>query len=207
MKCLKVLGLAAIAAAALMAFLGTNTASATVLCSTTTEPCPAGQKWPVNTALDFSLEAGTSLLWQDTSGNNLETCKNVTLTSDITEAGSSTSKVKAKNTGLTWNECTWADKTLAAGGLEIEKLSGTSNGTLRASEEISWTFNDAFGDCIYGWTAGTEIGTITEGKPATLDLNGFIQKLGGPLCPASARLIGSFIVTAPANTTLAVAAS
>jgi hypothetical protein len=192
-----------------MAFLGTGTASATVLCSTTAEPCPAGQKWPAATALDLSLESGTSLLWKDTSGNTLETCRGVTLTSTITEAGNSTSTVKAKDKALTWNECTWADSTLAPGGVEIHKISGTSNGTLTASEEISWTFDDGLGSCVYGWTAGNDIGTITEGKPATLDLNSVIQKLGGSgvFCPATAQLTGSFTVTAPASTTLAVESS
>jgi hypothetical protein len=210
MKHLKTLGLAAIAAAALMASLGTGTASATVLCSTTAEPCPAGQAWPAGTALDLSLEAGSSLLWQDTSGNTLETCINVTLTSEITGAGSGTSTVKAKNKSLTWNECTWADKTIVLGGLELHKISGTSNGTLTASEEISWTFNDTWaGSCIYGWTSGNHIGTLTEGKPATLDLNSVIQRLSGSsfLCASTAHLIGSFTVTAPGNTTLAVEAS
>jgi len=209
MKHLKKLGLAVIAATALMAFAGASSASATVLCSTTAEPCPAGQKWPAATSLDFSLESGTSLLWQDTAGNTLETCRAVTLSAEITEAGSSTATVKAKNKALTWNECTWADKTVVLGGLEIHKISGTSNGTLTASEEISWTFDDGLGSCVYGWTAGNDIGTITEGKPATLDLNSLIHKLSGSgvFCPETAKLIGSFTVTAPASTTLAVESS
>ena len=42
MKQLKIIGLAAIAALAVTAMLGAGTASASKLCKTTVEPCPAG---------------------------------------------------------------------------------------------------------------------------------------------------------------------
>ncbi len=45
MKHVKLLGLIAVAAMALMALLGAGTASATVLCKTTTDPCPAGETY------------------------------------------------------------------------------------------------------------------------------------------------------------------
>jgi hypothetical protein len=209
-KHVKILGLAAIAAAALMAFVGAGTASATVLCSTTASPCPEAQKWPAGTAFDFSLESGTSLVWQSTSGETLETCRGLTLTSDITSAGSSTSTVTANNTTLDWSECSWPNQTLALGALEIHNISGTSNGTVTASKEISWTFNSVlFGSCVYGWKAGKDIGTLTEGKPATFDLNTVIEKLAGSsfACSETARLIGSFTQTEPTNTTLSVGTS
>src|SRR3954462_10010477 len=204
MKYLKILGLTAIAAAAVMALAGAGTASATVLCSTTTNPCTS--VLPVNTVLDFSLEPGSSLLWQN-GGTTLETCTGVTLKSEITSAGSSTNTVKAKNKALTWTGCTWNNTTNVLGGIEIHNISGTHNGTLTASEEISWTFiNGVFGDCIYGWKPGSHIGTITEGKPATLDVNSTILRLSGSslLCPENGTLIGSFIQTEPAGTTFAV---
>jgi hypothetical protein len=204
MKYLKMFGLAAITAAAVMAFAGAGTASATVLCSTTTNPC--NSVLPVNTVLDFSLEPGTSLVWQN-GGNTLETCSGVTLRSHVTSAGGPSSTVKAKNTTLDWSSCTWSNKTTALGGLEIHNISGTHNGTLTASEEIKWEFTSgSLGTCIYGWKAGSDIGTITEGKPATLDMNTTIVKFPGSsvLCPENGTLLGSFIQTEPANTTLAV---
>lgn len=198
------LGLSAIAAAAVMALAGAGTASATVLCTTTTNPC--NSVLPVNTVLDFSLEPGASLVWQN-GGNTLETCTGVTLKSHITNAGSSTSTVKAKNTTVDWSGCTWSNKTVALGGLEIHHIVGTHNGTLTASEDISWEFTSgSLGTCIYGWKAGADLGTITEGKPATLDMNTTIVRFPGSslLCPENGTLIGSFIQTEPSNTTLAV---
>lgn len=208
MKHLKTLGLAAIAAAALMAFLGTASASATVLCSSTAEPCST-QKWPVGTRLEFSLTAGTSLTWVN-GGTTLETCKEAVLKSDITNAGSGASTVTSENKTLSFNGCTFANGFTKLGGLEIHNISGTSNGTVTASGEVGWTFNNPlFGSCVYGWTTGGVVGTITEGKPATLDLNTGIVRLSGSSisCPANGNLNGSLTQTGPSNTTLSVGAS
>jgi hypothetical protein len=205
-------GLAAIAAAALAAFAGSGTASATVLCSTTVSPCPAGQNWPVGTILDFSLVSGTSFEWREAGGEHatLETCEGVTLQSEITGAGSSSSTVKGKNKALTFSKCTWANTTSLLGGVEIHNISGTSNGTLTASEEIRWTFNTVFfGSCVYGWKAGAGIGDITEGNPAILHVNSVIERLTGSqiACPENGLLTGTLKQTQPSNTTLSVSAS
>jgi hypothetical protein len=207
MKYVKMLGLAAVAAAALMAFVGASTASATVLCSTTTTPC--NSKWANGTNFSFSLESGSSLVWKETgsAGEVLDTCKGVTLTAGITNAGSSAETVRAQNKTLDWSECAWATTTTLLGGLEIHNISGTSNGTLTSSEEIRWTISmPFFGSCVYGWKLGKDIGTITEGNPATLDVNAIIEKLTGSsiTCPETASLFGNFVQTEPASTTLAV---
>ena len=209
MKYVKMLCLTAIAAAALVAFAGTGTASATVLCSTTAEPCPAGQKWPVGTRIEFSLASGTSLKW-DNNGNTLETCKEATLKTDITSAGSGASTVTSENNALQFNQCTFANGFTKLGGLEIHNISGTSNGTVTASGEVGWTFNNpSFGTCVYGWTKEGVVGTITEGKPATLDLNTGIVRLSGSsiACPPNGNLLGNLTQTGPSNTTLSVGAS
>ncbi len=209
MKYLKMLGLVAIAAAALMALAGAGTASATVLCSTTTSPCPEAQKWPVKTRIEFSLASGTSLVWVN-GETTLETCKEATLKTDITNAGSATTTVTSENNALSFNQCTFANGFTKLGGLEIHNISGTSNGTVTASGEVGWTFNNPlFGTCVYGWTTNGVVGTITEGKPATLDLNTGIVKLSGSAvaCPANGNLNGSLTQTGPASTTLSVGAS
>jgi hypothetical protein len=66
-----------------------------------------------------------------------------------------------------------------------------------------------FGTCVYGWTAGAVVGTLTEGKPATFELNTTIEKLSGSAfaCPANGNLIGTLTQTKPENTTLSVGAS
>jgi hypothetical protein len=209
MKYLKTLGLAIIAAAALTAFAGAGTASATVLCSTTTSPCPEAQKYPVGTRIGFSLAAGTSLAWVN-GGTTLETCKEAVLKSDITNAGSATSTVTSKNNTLSFSQCTFNNSFTVLGGLEIHNISGTSNGTVTASGEVGWTFvNPLFGSCIYGWTNGGGVGTLTEGKPATLDFNLGITRLPGSsiACPENGQLTANLTQTEPTSTTLSVGAS
>jgi hypothetical protein len=209
MKYLKTLGLAAIAATALVALLGAGTASATVLCKAVESPCSLANKYGVGTRIGFSLKAGTSLRWVN-EGTTLETCTEAVLKSDITNAGSATSTVISENKTLSFNGCTFANGFTKLGGLEIHNISGTSNGTVTASSEIGWAFNNPmYGTCVYGWTAGGVVGIITEGKPATLDLNTGIVRLSGSsfLCPPNGTLEGSLVQTEPASTTLAVGAS
>lgn len=209
MKYVKMLGLAAIAASALMAFAGGGTASATVLCSTTTSPCPEAQKLAKGTRIEFTLASGTSLQWVNGT-NTLETCKETTLKTDITNAGSATTTVTSENNALSFNQCTFANGFTKLGGLEIHSISGTSNGTVTAAGEVGWTFNNPlFGTCVYGWTTGGVVGTLTEGKPATLELNTGIVRLSGSslACPENGTLKGSLTQTGPANTTLSVGAS
>jgi hypothetical protein len=209
MRYLKILGLAAIAATALMAFANAGTASATVLCSTTTSPCPAGQKSPAGTRFEFSLASGVSLTW--TNGSEvLETCNGSTIRTEITNGGSGTTTVTSENQALTFSGCTFPSGTTKLGGLEIHTIAGTSNGTVTATGEIGWTFNSIFfGTCFYGWKNGGEVGEITEGKPAVLHLNSQIVKLSGSsiACPENGELRGTYTLTEPSSTTLSVGAS
>lgn len=209
MKYLKMLGLATIAAVVLTALAGAGTASATVFCSTTAEPCTAGQKWPSGTALDFSVPSGGSFLWVN-SGEAIETCKGVTLRTEIVNSGSSTSTVSLKNKELTWSNCTYANTTVALGGLEIHKIVGTSNAIVTASEDITWTINTVFyGSCVFAWKAGKEFGEITEGNPAVLHVNSTVEKVSGSnfACPENGTLVGTLNLTSPSNTTLSVESS
>lgn len=209
MKYIKMLGLAAIAAAALMAIAGAGSASATIFCSTTASPCPGAQKWPVKTRLEFSLSSGTSLTWIN-GGEELETCTGSNLRTQTTNAGSETATVTSENQALTFSGCTFPSGTTKLGGLEIHNIASTSNGTVTATGEIGWTFNSIFfGSCLYGWQNEGVVGTITETKPTVLDLNTTIVKLSGSnfACPANGELKGSYTLTEPSGTTLSVGVS
>jgi len=210
MRYLKMFGLAAIAAGALMAFIGAGSASATVLCSTTADPCPAGQKWPVNTTLDWSLVPGTTAVQTDTEGETLDTCTGSTIKWVITNAGSATETVTGTDEETTFSGCTFPTKTLKLGKFEIHKIAGTSNGTVTVDEITETTTNNIFfGSCIYGATKGTSIGDITEGKPPVLHINAVTHKLSGSaiVCPETDKWTATYTLTSPANTTLSVSTS
>jgi hypothetical protein len=211
MKYVKMLALAAVAAGALMAFIGAGTASATVLCSTTVEPCPSNQKVG-EIELDFSVPSGGSLLLVDTSGNTLDTCKEGTVEGKITTPGDATDTTTGEltpkegtlnKTGLTWGGCSFPTKTLSASGkLEIHKIAGTSNGTVTSDSEFQVTINTVlFGSCVYGVHAEESLGDLTEGNPAIFHANATALRLSGPeVCPPTSKWTGTYTLTTPATT-------
>jgi len=212
MKYTKMLALAAVAVGALTAFLGAGTASASKFCSTTVSPCPAGQNWPVNTVIDFSIPSpGGSVQWNDTSGNTLNSCTSSTIKGQITNAGSATSTVTSSIGELTWPACIFTTKIMTKNSLEVHQIAGTSNGTVTSDGAIEVTMNTgAFGSCIYGAATGVDLGTITEGSGtgATFHANAVTTRFGSNfLCPSTSRWTGTYVLTSPAGTTLSVSSS
>jgi len=212
MKYVKILGLAAIAAAALMAFIGAGTASATVLCSTTTTPCTS--KWPAGTALEFSIVSGGSAKLVTTDEKTtLDTCTGSTVKGSLTNAGSATETASGpvEKANLTWSGCSFPTNTTQGAGLEVHAITGSDNGTVTASGEFRVTINTVlFGSCVYGVTAGTDLGTLTGTTPTrtdgVFDANAIASKLTGSeaACPATSKWTAEYTMTKPANTDLYV---
>ena len=208
MKFVKILGLAAVAAVAMMAFAGASTASANVYCSTFSTPC--NSKWPVGTEIDVSVPSGGSVTLRETSAsgtNVLLTCTEMTTKETITNAGDASHPVTTSNSVYTWGNCNFSVNPLQPCPHEISKIGESTNGTVKASSECRITINTVlFGSCVYGAAAGTEIGTLTSGKPAHIDINGVTQKLTGSnlACPATTEWTGTLDVTSPSGTTLDV---
>jgi len=104
MKYVKMLGLAAVAAAALMAFVGASTASATVLCKTagtgspTGTTCPANQAYPAGTAIT-AVNKGTVKL--DTTFKTIE-CSGSEVKGSTSNEGSATETVTGPEGTLTF---------------------------------------------------------------------------------------------------------
>jgi hypothetical protein len=211
MKYVKMLALAAVAASALMAFIGAGTASASTICSTTADPCPEVQKWPKGEILDFSLE-GSALLKETSApggeGKTLDTCKSSTVKGEITNAGSATQNVTGKITELTWGTCTFPTKTLEPfGGLELKKVTGTSNGTVIADGETKVTINTIlFGSCVYTVSGGETIGDVTEGNPAVFHANAVARRTSGSagVCPETSNWTATYVLTTTPGTTFSV---
>jgi len=205
MKYVKMLALAAVAAGALMAFIGAGTASATELCSTTLAPgaCPAAQK--VTGALVFSLSEGTSALLKETGaeGGTLDTCKTSEVGGEITNSGSSTTTVTGSINKLTWGSCTFPTTTTVTGGLECHKITGTSNCTLTADGVTKVTINTVFfGTCVYTVESGESIGDLTEGNPAVFHANAVAKKQEGSnlACPETSVWTATYTLTSPKTT-------
>jgi hypothetical protein len=218
MKYLKMLALVAVAVGAMMAFIGAGTASASKLCSTKVEPCPAGQHWPSGTEFDFSLLGSSAET--DTAGEPINTCTESTIKGKTTNTGSSTETVTADITVLTFDKCTFPTTTNSLGALEIHNIAGTFNGTVTVDTQggkiPEVTINTVFfGSCAFGVTNGTSLGDLTEGKgqtattggePAILHINAITHKLAGSnlACPETVKWVATYQLTSPIGTTLAV---
>jgi len=202
MKYVKMLGLAAIVAAAMMAIVGAGTASATVLCKTNTTPC--GSIYPAGTELHAVLESGTKATLKPETEIATTTCEESTVLADIEKAGSKEETVKGPITTLTFGKCNNTVKVLKPGTLELHWIPGTMNGTLTASGfEVEVVASLV--KCVYAGsiTSGLTLtgGVITPGNKATLDVvNAKVPLKSGfeGLCGKNGIWNGVYEVTSPA---------
>ncbi|MGN6276953.1 MAG: hypothetical protein ACTHNP_13635 [Solirubrobacterales bacterium] len=203
MKYLKMFGLAAVAAAALMALAGAGTASATVLCHSTSTPC--AEKWGLGTTLEFTVRPGTSGVWTETGGATVATCPEGEIKGNVARVGSETSTVELSVERFVWKSCIHTE-TLENGILEIHGIAGTDNGTVTASGFKFTTVVNGI-DCVYGFPTATTLGTLTpnaEGH-AVLDINTtMVKREGSIICPPSLRWTEEFTQTQPSGAALYV---
>lgn len=198
MKYFKILGLAAIAAAALMAFAGS--ASATMLYNSSKHE--AATTLGVNAILHAEAESTVTL---HPPFGDIE-CKKSTVQGTVTRAGSATESVKGSITAanLTFKECNATVTTLAGGELEATYTTANDASLKSTGAEVTVEF---FGThCIFK-TNGTPIGTLTgssdaviAGSTATFDISAKIPRTGGrsgAFCGSEAEWTGSYKVDQP----------
>jgi hypothetical protein len=185
MKHLKMLGLAAIAALGLLAFVGAGTASATTLFkdAAKTEAYGAG------TEIKSTLAPGTSALLKSGSVT-IATCTESSVAGTTANATGVT--VGGEITSLTWGGCSQTTHTLANGSLSIDS---EGNVTGKGNSVTLGVFGTS---CVYGTGEGVKLGTLTGGSPAVLKINAQIPRIaGGFLCPSPGTWTAEYIVTSP----------
>ncbi len=195
MKHLNALGLAAIAALALTAFVGVGTASATVLCKEAkTTGCAA---YAAGTEIHATSE--NSAVLETTGGVVLDTCTGSTVRGKVSNAGSSSTTASGPIEELNWGVCSRTTNTLKLGSLEVHHIAGTDNGTLTATGGIEVTINTIFGTCTFGTGAALDIGKVTGGNPATINTEKTVvpKIAGNAACPAHGVWNAAFLVTSP----------
>jgi hypothetical protein len=178
--------------AALMVFLGVGSASATVLCNESASSCTS---YEAASTLEASLTGSGTL--STTGGTLLDTCTLGVIGGTTGNTGGSTETVNEPIGELTWELCTNTTDTTNKGELEIHWISGTNNGTV-TGKSISVTLNTASGSCTYSTGTALDLGTLTGGNPATIDVNTVLAKqAGGFLCPTEVRWVASYSVVSP----------
>jgi hypothetical protein len=182
MKYIKILGLVAVAAAALMAFAGT--AAATVLEG-------SGGNLAKGTKIDST---GTNAVLK--AGFATIECNHSEVDGTTSNAGGAGETVTGSISNLTFTECNATVNVLKKGSLTVHYTSG-QNGTV-TSEGTEVTVATAGTSCVYGTPTATTIGTLTGGSPAKLNASASLKKIsGGFLCADPASWTATYTVTSP----------
>lgn len=192
MKYLKMLGLAAIAAMALMAFAGAGSASADELCTENVTPCPAAK---VVTSIEASLVGSAKL---EAGGVTLDTCTAGTVAGTVSSQGAGKAITGPINT-ISWGTgstpCTSTTTTIKTGTLEANWSKETNGTVVSAGGEVTVN-NSSVGDCTYGTGSGTDLGEIKGGTEAHLTIVATVKKTaGGILCPGTAVWNATYRIT------------
>jgi hypothetical protein len=190
MKFLKGLALAAAMAAVFVVF-GAGTASATVICKTSTSPC--GSPYLKGTVFNATLTPGTTAVFK--AGFMTIECTEGSGSVEMTTSGSATETVKGNTKTLSFGGCNAEFKVLKTGTGEIHWTSKT-NGTFTA-EGMEVT-GSAFGvDCVYGGKITSGI-TLNGGTKPTITINAKVPLIsGGFLCANPGAMTASLTVTNP----------
>ncbi len=178
MKYVKMLGLLAVAAAALMAFAAS--ASADYVTTTTNGTTP-----PVNTEKIHAVNHSGKHVILENAIAKIECASTAEGTIETHTGGTDKESATGPLSVLNFTGCTnsWHVTTKALGALYVEWTSG-HNGTL-FSENTTVEATRFLVPCYYK-TADTHIGTVTGGTPATLHIEAKI-----PLEAGSSELCGS----------------
>jgi hypothetical protein len=197
MNHLKMLGLAAVTAAALMAVLGAGTASATVICKNNLNTEKCSEPYPVGTKGTASLQ-GSGLI-ESLEGTVLNTCTGSVVSSTLENAGSATTTVKSGLSSITFTGCSSTVDTIKPGSAELHHIAGTDNGTLTTlGTEVTTQIFGA--SCTYGTGASLDVGTTVGGNPGSMTLNTIFPRVaGGFICPEKVRFTGKYVATSPTN--------
>jgi hypothetical protein len=186
MKYTKMLGLLAVAAAALMAFAG--------VASATTLTAPSGTVY--TSTIKAESEGATSLHGPFTT----VTCNNSSVEGKVEKHGAGVT-AGGNVSVLTFTNCNFPVTVLKKGSLEIHNIAGTNDGTLTSSgAEV--TIQTSIASCIFT-TANTDLGRLTAAPSntghATLDINSAgIPRTGHSFfCGSSGTWTGAYKVTTP----------
>lgn len=192
MKYAKILGLAAMAIAAMMAFAGT--ASATILTS------PSGTTY---TSTIKSSSTNTELVGELGTFSTIK-CTSSTVEGKVESHGASVTAGGAISS-LTFSGCTGGTPTTPVaqpGSLEVhtEGASSNGNGTLTSKSAKVIVHNTAVGTCTFETgSTGDDIGEVTGGTPAVLTISAKVIRVSGtnPFCGSSSTWKGTYTVSSP----------
>jgi hypothetical protein len=164
MRHLKMLGVAALMAAALTAVIGAGTASATTLCKENVSACPTASMYSTGSTFHATLKTSTTATLA--AGFSTISCTESTvhiITSST--GGSSGTPVTGTIAGLSFGSCGTATvKVLKLGSGAVNWTSGVSGNLTGSGTEVEIAVGTT--KCFYGGEIKSGL-TVTGGAPAT----------------------------------------
>jgi len=217
MKSIKPVVLAFVAATAILAFVGTTTASAiivkkTVACKVKEEPCKAGNIFAKGLKMKGQLKKGTEGILA-TSVGTIKCKSGFAEGESLEEKGTKAPseggayEIEGRVTKSTLGECTLGSTacTVTMTNLpwtNLTKWTGIDTGVAKipkpkeGAEPGGKVVCGFFVNCVFTTNNAKE--TIHGGEPATGEVNNvFLEKKEGSLCPKEATLSGQYEVTEP----------
>lgn len=196
MKYLKIMGLAAVAAMALMAF-GAGSASAVTLCKEAKSPCPEASRYTSGTAITASLKTKTVATLTSSLGNVV--CTESAVSGKTTATSGSPlpgtiSSLSFKSCTLGSSSCTVTVENLPYAA-SVDASATVGNGTLTTTGQAHVDCGSAL-NCIFKKAVAL---SVTGGNPALVTANTALEliKNEGFICPSSATWDAEYEVTAP----------
>jgi hypothetical protein len=196
MKHLKLIGLAVVAAMAVIGFAGAGSASATVLCKATETPCSEANL--IKKGAEFSADTEGRTLIEETSGLIIESCTGGSLATTISGQGGATETVIISTTTSSW---TWSGceagglSATESGQLELQHLTGTDHATMTGK---GFGIKLTKSGCTYVSASGNEVGRVTGGTSPVIDVHTVLTKSKGELtCPPDIVWIATYKITKP----------
>jgi hypothetical protein len=189
MNCVKLLGLALVAAASVMAFVASSASA--------TELYKGAETVKAGTPIVATLSGSATL--KATGGTLLDTCTGSEIKGKVTNAGGAGAPVSGPIETLNWGVCTEPTTTVNNGSLEIHHISGGMNGTLTANFTTVKVNTTIFGAICQYWVGpALDLGTLngkTSGD-ATITPKVVIPVENDFFCP-DANWEATFNVTSP----------
>jgi len=191
MKHVKMLGLLVMAAASLMAFASSASAN----------PILTKSAGVAATEIHATLEKGTSAVLE---AGIKDTCTVSTVKGPITT--NNTEHAAGAITTLTFGEagtvCTQDTTVIAAGSLTVKENANGTGTVYSEGSDVEVKVTSLGIVCHYGAGTGKiDIGTLTFGTPATMDINApelpRLEPSNKTFCAATGKWTGSYVVTTP----------
>ena len=205
MKYVKTLAVSATVAAALIAVLGSGTASATVLCKNNGNTAACSEPFPATTLIEAQATTFSFMEPMKTGLPGVE-CEKAAIGGRTENQGSSTATVNLPDTAnnekliVTFEKCSCEVKVVTPGDLELHHIVTTDNATVTSTGlEITTGCSTIFGPvhCIFK-TNKTDLGTLKGGNPAKLQINASLEGVTtAGLCTNEVSWLVEYELTTP----------